>query len=67
MSGLLVLVIIIIVEKGTQWRRQFCLDAEGTVKPDEFCLFSGEVPLFETRECTMNQSCCEFGKLINME
>jgi len=53
--------------EGTQWRRQFCLDAEGIVNPDDYCLFSGEVPLFETRECTMNQSCCEFGKLIYME
>jgi hypothetical protein len=52
---------------GIQWRRQLCLDEDGNVYPDELCLFTGEVPLFETRECTLDQSCCEFGELIDVE
>jgi len=49
--------------KGTQWRRQYCIDFDGDVYADEDCVASGKVPQFESRECTMNRSCCEFSDL----
>jgi len=41
---------------GTQWRKQFCLDKDGSIYPEENCMFSGEEPLFEMRECSVDQS-----------
>jgi len=52
---------------GTQWRRQRCLDQNGNVLSDDNCLFTGEAPLFDTRDCSMNQSCCEFGELVKVD
>jgi len=45
---------------GTQWRRQVCL-CNGEESDDvSGCLFSGQLPLTETRECPMSD-CCQFG------
>lgn len=51
---------------GTQWRRQFCLDGNGNILSDEACVFSGVTPIFETRNCSMNQTCCEFSDYVNI-
>jgi hypothetical protein len=45
---------------GIQWRRQVCLCNDEESDDVSGCLLSGQLPLTETRECSMSD-CCQFG------